>query len=634
MSFITALNPVRVLTQPQTVRPSVPFFASTQMKTLQNETVQNDDWGSQASSQAISASRLPLALMTRRPESVRFGSQMAPVLNPDYTQPAPVLGDLTAVVAGDNNATAAWRDRQRLLPDYRLSGETRAVALRAAKGLPQLDGAVVQVAESLLPVRNARAFMMGAPLKTLADVTPEATQWINDVTTQTPLLTTTLRQLGVNEAGQQLVNQWVGAVAPQLLSLGFADAIGHSIQVARMAALSASQQSQNPTDIVAAALVGIIHDPKLDKSFENLATHPLVASAISQDLLANPVIQQSVKTFLADANATQTPDAFGQSIVLASAINNDSKWVNDNVVNAFVKKGLSEARVSEFSRVAQQRFESLGKGSRPEAFSPELVAELNGVPFKTGFTSISRPVFDNAVETLVNSGGLPLGAKPEAVYQQILKGELAAFPDITRRLKDEVTKQQGLKDVTVPSRWIFFNTEELKGQPALVPARSLAQADNMLLSLHKIILAGNEPTVLDRVKSFMKSFDDNVQALPEGLRPQSRVSQRDMAVSVLTGIETLTGQTWRDKLPADYVTATPERQANALRLIIETPSQWVSRQTGLDYGVVDLTPLGFTSTAPEPVKAATRGVINDIAGALKPSYDAMLETSNGFFKVR
>lgn len=341
---------------------------------------------------------------------------------------------------------------------------------------------------------------------------------------------------GLNNTDMALLRDVMVKTAPILFNMGFADAIPHAAQVSRLCGSLARQHLATPVQILQSIIVGWLHDCKLDGqwSVDNMATHPIVSSAVA-NAVAHDVLND-VRTNI-DASMAQragklnlTSDGrvspfgdkgpretseFIRGIVESLSINNDSKWVLEEVILKQLKtqKPFLSLRLKDtLERWAKRRLTAGSEAEMAEALTPQgyslgrWKSVLNQSSFGTGIYMLSVDA--------ANKLDIAELLKPQNLNSVDLRQKIQHYPEI-------------VKEVKLPGEYIFHHHLEASDS-AYVPSLMLSNADPMLLSAHKVMQKYLKPAFLEQQTSYTttKAFAEFIDSLEENIQltdPRQRI---------------------------------------------------------------------------------------------------------------
>jgi hypothetical protein len=265
-----------------------------------------------------------------------------------------------------------------------------------------------------------------------------------------------------------------------------------------------------PAQQLQALLVGWAHDPKLDTalSIDNVATHPIVASALAGLWLNEQVLNQSLDQIFPIAAERHL---WQSGLMAALTINNDSRYVTEQLIapalmNQLGQKGSSEL-VASFSNRLMARFTATSHGAPLPELASELQAALAATHLDSGLIGLDKGLWKQL--TAEESGA-------ETLYESICNGAVpeSALNHWHKRIQEHVIEEPILIHWPVTGLALMAHHQGIPeaGQPT---ALCLALSDPLLLSPHKILQArpAQEP-LLERLRSYVQSIRENVAGLP------------------------------------------------------------------------------------------------------------------------
>ncbi|MEW5819121.1 MAG: hypothetical protein AB1782_02935 [Cyanobacteriota bacterium] len=480
-------------------------------------------------------------------------------------------------------------------------------------------------------------------------------------------------KIGLTKSEKRIFHTFVSKTATTLFNLGFADAIDHSTQVARKCVIEAYRNGLSKSEMLQAAIIGWIHDPKFPGNFSwnNLSTHPIMASAIALDVLTQAEMYKEIDKYLQQFKLLdkrkKNVEYFVKGVVEAVAINNDSKFVLDNAIfkrpvwapglpesggvldqlaNMSVKElgsqsiGFdSEDLIKDITEIALNRFYAPSKLQKPASFNNEIIKILKKIQIETGLVGIRIDTLENICIELSKTYQF-LNCQPLLeTFNKMFKGELIEkqfVSDLSQKLKELQNKDNSsFNIIKVSADKLFSHHDEMKYAPDA--ALSLAIADRLLLSPHKILEAGVQDTTLGRILSFMTSFKDNIKTLPKSAQHGGKIFQRDLYVSILQTADQISNQNNYEKFQSSLI-GLPDRyqpfktfatkdvehriirnQINYLEYIIKDSASWINEKINKDYSVVN------------PKVEAEKDDFEVVLKAIKFNYNEMIEISPEMF---
>ena len=315
----------------------------------------------------------------------------------------------------------------------------------------------------------------------------------------------------------------------------------YSAQVSRLTASMATHLGARRSEVLQAAIVGWLHDPKLnpsiDLSKENLATHPINAAGLAWCVLHDREVSRMLLSYC--KKSKERRQAFIDGTVDALAINNDSRFVQMMVVlPTYIERVTAvygAGPASQFKGVIENRLESAAQGKQPQELPVHLQGILSQIKLDSGLCGISKHGLAKAFEAC----GLKR-KHPHKLVEDILRGKLTISLDQLASLKAAIIEHAVLS-VLVDSATLLHHHQEVK-QSGRMAAEALVIADPMMLSPHKVAAVYNN-AVIERIKSYVASFDDNNRLLPKGAQEKGQHWQRAVYLSMLSAADRLCGTT-------------------------------------------------------------------------------------------
>jgi hypothetical protein len=378
--------------------------------------------------------------------------------------------------------------------------------------------------------------------------------------------------LDMSEREQQIYWRVVAKTAPVLFNMGFNDAIPHSAQVSRLAASMARHMGGRHSEILQAAIVGWLHDPKLhpaiDLSHENLATHPVNAAGLAWTVFHTQAIKRLLVGYFAGNKSAL--DSFIDGTVDALGINNDSRFVQMTVVlPTYVKRvsGLfGDQLASQFESVLVARLESAATGKKPRELPPHLHGVLSQIRLDSGLRGLSKIGLATSFEEAQIDA-----SDPVAFIDAILDGTSTISNDQLFRLRLPLLHYAVLS-VDVDSATLLHHHQEVvdSGQ---IAAKALVIADPMMLSPHKVASV-YKVAFIKRLESFVASFDDNNRLMPKDARESGTRWQRAVYLSMLLAADRLCGTSSMNEFKAMHPCGSPAKDVDALRAVLLQEKTW------------------------------------------------------------
>jgi len=336
--------------------------------------------------------------------------------------------------------------------------------------------------------------------------------WLGDWCRQIALLRPCMLRLtaALGRSVPTLIARWVALSAPILYAWHYPDSATHAGQVSRLCVKTSLRLGQMPAQQLQALLVGWAHDPKLDSalSIDNVATHPIVASALAGLWLNEQVLNQSLDQIFPIAAER---DQWQQGLMTALAINNDSRYVTEQLIapalmNQLGQKGASELTDS-FSKRLLARFTAASHGAPLPEIPHALQIALADTHLDSGLIGLDKGLWKKLT---ANEPGA------ETLYESICNGAVpeSALNHWHKRIQEQVIEEPILTHWPVMGLALMAHHQGIleAGQPT---ALCLALSDPLLLSPHKILQArpAQEP-LLKRLQSYVQSIRENVAGLP------------------------------------------------------------------------------------------------------------------------
>ncbi len=492
-----------------------------------------------------------------------------------------------------------------------------------------LEGVIKELAEYRTNAYNLQSLILGEKAGTLhpsADSMAEARVFISQLQIKMAVLHNALSQpqYHISPAGIKLFDYFVARTAPTLFIMGYGDAVDHCSDVSRLALQEAYHLGDTGPKALQAALVGWIHDPKLrsDLSFSNLATHPLVASAVANAVFNEPEMRALVSHYLAESKVKGLE--MGQNIAQALSINNDSEWVNRNVILGDPDKPIR----LPYAPLAQAEPGILGFLHQPaNEASPVYRSVLNRLfAIKDGvdpdkIEDIPSGTARQIATTSLSTGlrGIDLRQLPKSLavsrshVEKVIQGKGTA--EEAAELRSALAgNPKAIVDPRVNGLSLMSNALEVPegGRNA---ALALDIADQKLLSYHKLVSSGQGETAMIRLASYLGSMRDNINNLPQQAHANGKIWLRDVFKSILVAASRLTHQ---PNLISALDSSKPlEQQIDDLEATLKRPSIW-QMPGGIDYGALRPDQKGDPN-------------ITRLIDALKAAYDEAANVSPGMF---
>ena len=391
-----------------------------------------------------------------------------------------------------------------------------------------------------------------------------------------------------------LCRQWIADTAGTLFLMGYVDNITHSAQVMRLSAIKAKYNAMPEWVQLQAALVGWLHDPKLATAFslDNLATHPIMASAIALHWCQHPTYRNTIDAYLkgyCHSNAPKTSRPCGvrgfiRRMLEALSINNDSRYINENIIfealsHQLKRQYCAPELIDELWDMIQQRIAAPSQAIPVVKPSGALIAQLPLTHMDSGFIGLPQALW----ERIVSETPHPENLSPQAAYQALLEGQHTRWSQLAAEALWLYQAETGdsLHRWLLPGQLLLSHHQEviLTGRQA---AYALACADPLMLSPHKIleVRPTHEP-FLEKLQSFVGSLDSNINDLPHQERQYGLSWQRALYLALLQASQALS-----PGAHAAYVASLLERfskthrytplqsDVDELRRLVLHPSTW------------------------------------------------------------
>jgi hypothetical protein len=474
-----------------------------------------------------------------------------------------------------------------ITPDYRASQATQN-ALRTAINFPKTKISEVNIrafAEEKRRAVNAQNLSKGLPLDSSLNL-KDSRRFFGEIQSEVPRVISTLKQLGISSQGLEVFKTFVVKTAPMMELTGHPEAILHALEVAENCAVLAKKLGASDIEVLQSAIGGVFHDGlKLPPaiSFVNLATHPpLVHAASKHIMLHDPEMKATIDKYLKTLTGSGVPtsvEAFVKPISDGLIINNDSKWVTENVIAKTLRDGLQgtehEHLIPRIEALLLRRFEAISSGKTAPKFTPEMLRAIEGVNFETGLRRIERSELATAIESLdkKHSAVLPNDMDPA---KAILNGKLQGSPEQKKAFISALFKQlQGadaIKSIDVTGLALLGNSCEM---PDNIVAKVLGDVDQLSLRASKLLKTEqNGPTAWHRLSNFMHNFYDNVNGVSPASRETAQLRQRAVYVGILLALEEVTGNNLTQYLPSNFKELSPQQQSDILRDVIVGKERW------------------------------------------------------------
>lgn len=378
--------------------------------------------------------------------------------------------------------------------------------------------------------------------------------------------------LDMSAREQQIYWKVVAKTAPVLFNMGFNDAIAHSAQVSRLAASMASHMGARHSEVLQAAIVGWLHDPKLhpaiDLSHENLATHPVNAAGLAWCVFHTQAIKRLLTNYFGGNKSSL--EAFMEGAVDALGINNDSRFVQMTVVLPTYVKRVSEVfgpeLASQFKGVIEARLESAALGKKPKELPPHLHGVLSQIRLDSGLRGISKL---GLARSFAEAGIAT--SDPVKFINELFDGTRTATDQDLVHLRIPLLAQSVLH-VEVDSATLLHHHQEVI-ESGRIAAEALVIADPMMLSPHKVASV-YKIALIKRLEAFVASFDDNNRLMPKGARVAGVRWQRAVYLSMLLAADRLCGGSSMSEFKSLHACGSPAKDVDALRAVILQEKTW------------------------------------------------------------
>jgi hypothetical protein len=396
---------------------------------------------------------------------------------------------------------------------------------------------VENIARSKTRVMNTFALYNNKPIRPVSDYLAEAGNFAQQIKEEANDIKGVFKsQLRFDDAGIAVLHAFMAKTAPILFNMDFPDAMRHASQVTKLAAFKAAAMGAGRSELLQAAMVGWLHDPKFrgDLSRDNLATHPVVASAIADAIFADATFKKRLSTYLKSQQPAKTFKPFATGVVEALSINNDSRFVNQNVIIKRLISTFEDTYGPEIARrleeLATERLDSPSRGETPQPLPQDIIGALRNIRLETGIIGVRKQALVSP-EMRFNSD----------LVAAVIDGKITdpqLVTDLHRKLKDN----NGFIQCNVDALTMFSHHSEV-APAGRIAALALVNADPLLLSPHKVV-AATPRTVpwVNILTSFGNSFMDNINDLPMQNQIAARPWQRAVLVSVLNTADLLAGR--------------------------------------------------------------------------------------------
>lgn len=378
--------------------------------------------------------------------------------------------------------------------------------------------------------------------------------------------------LDMSKREQEIYWRIVAKTAPVLFNMGFNDAIPHSAQVSRLAASMARHMGARHSEILQAAIVGWLHDPKLhpaiDLSHENLATHPVNAAGLAWCVFHTQAVRRLLSDYFGGNRASL--ESFIEGAVDALGINNDSRFVQMTVVLPTYVKRVSEifgsALASQFESVIVARLESAALGKKPRELPAHLHGVLSQIRLDSGLRGISKHGLARALaEAQIET------SSPVEWLNSVLDGTSTIKNEEILRLRIPLLASAVLT-VDVDSATLLHHHQEVI-ESGRIAAAALVIADPMMLSPHKVASV-YKTALIKRIEAFVASFDDNNRLMPREASSASTRWQRAVYLSMLLAADRMCGTSRVGEFKHARSKSSPAEDVDALRAILVDETTW------------------------------------------------------------
>lgn len=545
-------------------------------------------------SQSIAASRPPRQILPALSSTQPSAGLLKAIYLPSAHRSSQLRfagGPSPEEMQGIIDSLNGWQNNSHIVgPRYFIEPDVvQALTFHFMEETPVPDGIVERIALHKAQVQNIHNLLLGKPPIDPANLHNDALAFTTELNDRMVKLNQMLNQMGVSEEAIHLFNQYAAETAPLQYAMGFPDAVAHSADVAQLTFLQAKKHGATEPEALQALMVGWLHDPKLPGaiSWSNLATHPAIASSIAKHLLNQPDTHTRLTQYLAKSRpssyfsscypcSSRNTESFIDGIVEALSINNDSQWVLKNVIlhkathTTLSEPGIADKRdrmntddCQAIEQAFENRFAAPSQGEKPTRLSSQQLKQINRLKISTDLRGI-------IIAALQQNGDTQPIVTPE-ILKQLLNGNPS-----DQTLWNQVQQVFAAQDPAV-----FIANPKVKGstlashhsevKKAPLAALSLATADPLLLSPHKVIAQTKGNTVLERLSSFLNSLDDNLRYLPQEAQVDKPLWRKQVLESILTSAQEVTGnhQPFNQQNAQDV-----QAESDALREHLLTPSTW------------------------------------------------------------
>jgi hypothetical protein len=491
----------------------------------------------------------------------------------DYS---PSLGEIMGV----QNGLRGWRDVCGLGPNYFLSAAVERNLLDyIAAGKPVSTRSKHRLAAGRAAIVNFYGLLdFGQPFnpKTAEAFMPEVEQFLVQLKEQMDIWSDdgVFRDLDMSVSEQRIYHRIAAKCAPVIFNMGFADGVPHSSQVSRLTAgIMSTELAGRPSQILQGAIVGYLHDPKfhptLDLDRQNLATHPVIASALAYTVLHDETISAELLKYF-HGNATKV-ELFISGIVDALGVNNDSRFVQMMVILPLFIKHTSEmfgtSVADGFKAVMEARIECGATDNAPPKLPDRLLGCLSQISLDTGIRGISRQGWIQIVRKAA------IKQNPLTLFHQLLLGKQVLAGDQLERLRTVLAATPSpILRARIHATTLLHHHQEVTNSGRKV-AEALVIADPMMLSPHKVA-AVYKTAIFERIGSYIRSFDDNIRLLPKAARSTAARWQRAVYLSMLDAADRLNGTTMLQSFKNSHKTSSVAASIADLRSFLLKAETW------------------------------------------------------------
>ncbi|MEW5818571.1 MAG: hypothetical protein AB1782_00135 [Cyanobacteriota bacterium] len=482
---------------------------------------------------------------------------------------------------------------------------------------------------------NFQSFIIKEPIYHYSSYVKETRDFIAELKYEINQLDKVFEKINFSTEAKHIFHLFVSRTSPVIFNMGFADAINHASQVTKKCIVEAYKRNSNDYELLQAAIVGWIHDPKvpLKFSWSNLTTHPVIACSIALKFLNQSTLKDAISKYLLKYfnNKDISPEKFINGIAEALAINNDSEYVLTNGIlyrpnwasgpsepggiidqilslsdNELKSLGIEESPEQLANKVKENAiywFENSAEGKKITIFESSIKTILSHIKLETGIRGIYIKAFEKSFKSVAPKYNFPTTTRPEKLFDQIINGEILNgefIIDIRNSLQSSsITSEQIFLIPTVSGTSLFCYNIELENPT--ISALALEISDPLLLSPHKLLIEGVKSTVIDQIKDFLDSCIKNIIYLPNEAKSGGKIWQRDLYVSILQTADDLTGQNQLeqfveklnkyDNIYKPFKTNSSQNidiviiddQINLLSNLITDPNSWTNVETKENY---------------------------------------------------